>query len=70
MASQSYELSFGLSIVLIFVFIVFSVLALNLLFSLLRIIFNRILVLFKSTEQKKDISKSSQDLEKHSLKQE
>jgi len=68
MASQSYELSFGLSIALIFVLIVFSVLALNLLFSLLRIIFNRILVLFKATEQKEGVSKS--DLEKHSLKQE
>jgi len=70
MASQSYELSFGLSIALIFVFIVFSVLALNLLFSLLRIIFNRILVLFKTTEQKGGISKSTKDLEEHSLKQE
>ena len=69
MASQSYELSFGLSIVIIFCCIVFVILALNLLVSLLRFVIRSICGCFKTSDDKEIVLKTSQDMNEHSVKQ-
>lgn len=69
MASQSYELSFGLSIVIIFCCIVFMILALNLLVSLLRFVIRSIWGCFKISDDKETIQKQSQEMHEHSVKQ-